>query len=126
MANFSHYFNSRFAGCRLLAEAFDQHRNRDVRIYQIPGQMDCVGVCDQVDRWIAPVTPDIFSVNIHQLIRDLHDGKDIKLPVRAGKASEPSKSPRRRLILETEASPPPEDPEPVRRRPTTKRRTLIN
>lgn len=133
MANFAHYFNSRFAGCQLLAEAFDQHRDRDVRIYRLPGQMECVGVSDGIDRWVAPVTPDIFSVNIHQLMRDLHDGKQISLPVRAGKAQEPSKRARRRLITETEASPPEADPEPVLRRPRaslaptpTKRRALLN
>lgn len=104
MANFAHYFNSRFAGCRLLAKAYDQHRNRDVSIYQIPGQVDCVGVSDTIDRWIAPVSPELFSVNIHQLMRDLQSGVDVKLPVLSPKL-EPKPSGRARRVLIEDQSP---------------------
>lgn len=117
MASFKHYFNSRFAGCRLLAEAFDQHRNRNVSIYQIPGHIDVVGVSDTIDRWIAPVAPELFSVNIYQLMRDLHDGKDIKLPIRSPLLAQSGKKGRRALIDEAHANPPPAEPEPVKRRP---------
>ena len=115
MANFKHYFDCRFAGCTLLAKAFDQHRNRDVNIYQIPGHVDVVGVSDTVDRWIAPVAPELFSINIQQLLRDLHSGVPIKLPVTSSK---PVKTSRRALIIEEPANPPADDPEPILRRPS--------
>lgn len=130
MANFKHYFDSRFAGCRILAHAYDQHRNRDVTIYQLPGYVDCVGVSDTVDRWIAPVAPNLFSVDIYQLFRDLHDGKDVKLPLRAGKPGEGQKRARRALIEDDAVVAPPTEPEPVLRRPSksesqSRRRILI-
>jgi hypothetical protein len=107
MANFAHYFNSRFAGCQCLAHAFDQHRNRDVKIYQIPGVVDCVGVSDGVDRWIAPVAPELFSVNIQKLLRDLQEGVSIKLPVNGlDQSKKEPRSARRRLLLDSEAPAP--------------------
>lgn len=118
--NFAHYFNNRFAACRLIAETFDQHRDRDVKIYQIPGQVDCVGVSDGIDRWIAPVAPELFQVNIHQLMRDLSDGKDIKLPVRAGR---PVKTSRRALLADSDAVAPPMEEEAVLRRPSKSQST---
>ena len=111
--NFSHYFNNRFAGCRLIAEAYDHCRLRDVKIYLIPGQVDCVGVCDTVDRWIAPVAPDLFTVDIQQVLRDIFAGKDVKLPVRAPALI---KQARRPLILEPPTSPPESEPAPPKRR----------
>jgi len=99
MPNFAHYFNSRFAGCRCLAHTFDQHRNRNVKIYQLPGHMDAVGVSDGVDRWVAPVSPELFRVNIQKLLRDLQDGADIKLPVVAlGDQQSAPRRPRRHLL----------------------------
>lgn len=129
--SFNQYFNSRFAGCRTLAHAFDQHRNRDVTIYQIPGRLDCVGVSDGVDRWIAPVVANIFSVDIEQLFRDLQSGVQVKLPLEARQAS--VKPRRRALLAEDGASPSDPEPELVRRRPsksetpvaTPRRRVLI-
>lgn len=106
MANFAHYFNSRFAGCRLLALTWDHCRHRDVKIYQVPGHMDCVGVSDGVDRWIAPVAPDLFSVDIQKLLRDLQEGENIKLPVVAPALAKKEPRSRRRLLLEADEQPP--------------------
>jgi hypothetical protein len=131
MANFAHYFNSRFAGCRLLAKAWDQHRERDVSIYQIPGQVDCVGVSDTIDRWIAPVAPELFNVNIHQLFRDLQSGVEIKLPIIAPRLGATVKTSRRALIAGPPLGITPDLFECVRRRPgksdapATNRRALI-
>lgn len=113
MSRFNHYFNNSFASCRHLANAFDPHRNRDVRIYQIPGEVECVGVSDGVDKWIAPVVAELFTVNILKLMRDLQDGIPIKLPVMSGQ-----KRTRRVLMESTEAIPPPEEPEVIPRRPS--------
>lgn len=129
--SFNQYFNSRFAGCRTLAHTYDQHRNRDVTIYQIPGRLDCVGVSDNVDRWIAPVAPNLFSVDIEQLFKDLQSGVPVKLPIVAGK-SQP-RTGRRALLSEDGPSPSDPEPEVVRRRPskpqtpapTSRRRVLI-
>ena len=127
MSNFKHYFDSRFSGCRLIAKAFDQHRTRDVSIYLIPGNMEVVGVSDGVDRWVAPVAPELFSVNIQQVVRDIHSGVDIKLPVVAGKPA--PRTGRRALISEEAPNPPPEPETQVLRRPgkaeSTPRRRII-
>lgn len=57
---FNSYLNGHFKSCRLLATARDTHRERDVRVYQIPGEFEIVGVCDGVDAWIAPVTAGVY------------------------------------------------------------------
>lgn len=81
MSKFNTYFNNDFAGCRLLAKAYDHCRDRNVNIYLVPGFDDCVGVSDGTDKWIAPVIADPFSVNVAQIIADIRDGKSPKLPV---------------------------------------------
>lgn len=127
--NFSHYFNNRFSGCRLIAEAYDHCRLRDVKIYLIPGQVDCVGVCDTVDRWIAPVAPDLFTVDIQQVMRDIFAGNNIQLPVRAPALVKRS---RRAIISEDPPDPPELEKTPVKRRPlltepaAPTRRKLLN
>lgn len=114
MANFAHYFNSNFASCRHLANAHDQHRVRDVRIYQIPGEVDFVGVTDGVDKWIAPVADELFSVNIKKLLRDLQDDPGIRLPITG---SERRQRPRRALIVDNEVLIPAEPQQSLQRRP---------
>jgi hypothetical protein len=76
MTRFNHYFANHFSACRLLAEAYDHCRNRDVRIYLVPGEMEFVGVTDGIDCWIAPVRAELFSVNIQRIIQDIHAGLD--------------------------------------------------
>lgn len=108
MANYKHYFNNGFAGCRLLAHAHDNHRDRSVRVYQIPGEVECVGVTDGVDKWIAPVIANPFSLNIGDLIKRLASGEQIKLPVNADPpAKAPVKSTRRALLPDSPTQPPP-------------------
>lgn len=119
MSRFNHYFNGDFSGCRHLANAHDPHRDRDVRIYQIPGEIECVGVTDGVDKWIAPVVAELFTVNILKIMRDLHDGIALKLPITSGQ-----KRARRVLMTETEAIPPHQEPDPVRRRPSKSQPTI--
>lgn len=101
MNRFNQYFANDFKACRLLAYARDHCRNRDVSLYQIPGEMECVGVTDGTDKWIAPAVESIFSVNVKQLLRDIFDGKPIPSP-------RPPASSRVRLEVD--------DPEPEPRR----------
>lgn len=77
MANYKLHMNSKFASCRLLAHARDNHRNRDVKLYAIPGEFDVVGVSDGVDVWIAPTSINPFSVNVKQLLEKLARGEDL-------------------------------------------------
>lgn len=111
MANYKHYFNNNFAGCRHLAYAQDMHRNREVRVYQIPGEIECVGVTDGVDKWIAPVIANPFSLNIGELIKRLASGEQIKLPVGTPPGQAPVKSSRRALVEPDPTQP----PKPARR-----------
>lgn len=62
----------------LLANARDEHRNRDVRLYLMPGEFETVGVTDGTDAWVAPVIADPFSVNIARLMQDVREGKIIR------------------------------------------------
>lgn len=66
--------SSGYAGCLLLAYAHDNYRDREVRIYRIPGAEDAVGITDGTDYWIAPVAPSLFSVDVRKIMRDLYDG----------------------------------------------------
>lgn len=75
MTRFNSYFASGFAGCRLLAEAFDHCRNRQVKIYQVPGEFDFVGISDGHETWIAPAVASVFSVNVRQILDDIKAGK---------------------------------------------------
>lgn len=72
--SYKQFINSNFAGCRLLAETRDIHRNRDVRVYMLPTDRDHVGVSDGVDCWIAPVVADPFQVDVRKLIADIDCG----------------------------------------------------
>lgn len=71
MSKYNHYMNSHFSGCRKLADARDNVRMRDVRLFELPGNLDHVGVSDGVDAWIAPVIAEPFSVNCRKLLNDL-------------------------------------------------------
>lgn len=84
MADWKHYMSTHFSSCTLLARARDHHRERDVRIYVIPGVGDSVGISDGTDDWIAPVSADCFSVNVKRLLEDLHAGKGIPAAALAG------------------------------------------
>lgn len=112
MSKFNTYFNNDFSGCRLLAKAYDHCRDRNVNIYLVPGFDDCVGVSDGTDKWIAPVIADPFSVNVAQIIADIRDGKNPKLPVIGNNAAQVAQEAahvprtRRKLIATAEAPQP--------------------
>lgn len=75
MSRFNRLFASGFAGCRLLANAHDNARNRDVRLYQVPGEFDYIGVTDGHESWIAPAVASVFSVNVRRMLDDIQAGK---------------------------------------------------
>jgi len=118
MSRFNSYFVNHFGGCRHLASTHDQHRNRDVKIYQVPGYSDVVGVTDGVDCWVAPVSHEIFKVDIKKLLADLQAGKAIHLPVTAGLKS----SARRRISFDEGDSAPPEAQNEPKARPSQSQR----
>ena len=113
MTYFARYFNNNFAGCRLIAHARDPHRNRDVSIYLMPGNLTEVGVTDGVDKWICPVICNPFSVDIIKLVRAISNGEPIPTPVKPKEGGArratieatpdaPIKSLRRSLLAPTE------------------------
>lgn len=108
MHSFKTFINSGFSGCRHVASGRDPHRQRDVRIYAMPGIFDYVGAHDGVDSWVAPVAANPFDVNIVRLMADLQAGKSIPTPA--------ALEPRRRLRLaEPPSQPPTTQPEPRKR-----------
>lgn len=72
---YNRYFESQFAGCLLLAKAFDPHRNREVELRMLPGEFEVVGVSDGTDCWIAPVSGDPFSVSVKRILDGIREGK---------------------------------------------------
>lgn len=121
MANFKLYMNSNYAGCRLVATGYDPHRKRDVRMYQIPGEPEALGVSDGTDRWIAPLSSP-FLKPVLDAIRQSVSGEAVTFPVvlqeRPGGAvgqrrerrriqhDEPQAAPRqRRVIIREEPTP---------------------
>lgn len=88
-----------FDGRRLLAEAFDMHRNREVRIYMLDGTWEYVGVTDGVDAWIAPVVAEPFSVNLQRIFDAIRDGKNPQV-VKPGQKLEVLKKAERRRIVD--------------------------
>lgn len=73
---YRNWINCHFDNCRLLANAYDEHRNRAVRVFMMPGVFDVVGVSDGVDAWVAPVIADPFSVSVKRILDDIQAGKD--------------------------------------------------
>jgi hypothetical protein len=109
---YRNFINSHFDGCRLLANAYDEHRNRAVRIFMMPGQFDVVGVSDGTDSWVAPVIADPFSVSVKRILDDIQAGKDpvvetkgrrrVQLLQQAQEITQSSTS-RKRVALRSEA-----------------------
>lgn len=106
MNRFNEYMANHFGSCRLLAHAQDLHRNRMVKIYQVPGHMDVCGVTDGVEAWIAPVSPNLFSVNVARLYEDIAAGRPIDKPTMVQGARRP------RVKLHTDE---PSEPIPTRK-----------
>lgn len=112
MSRYNHYFASFFAGCRVIAQGRDEHRNRDVTVHLLPGEFDVVGIQDGVDAWIAPVSvaPSALFDRVRRAIFALKEGK----PIDTGPTPSDDPPARRRITL------PPQDvvepPSPPRRR----------
>lgn len=70
-----YHINNRFGACHHIANARDEHRNRDVRLFHIPGEFEYIGINDGVDCWICPVKADPFSANTPRLLEDIRAGK---------------------------------------------------
>lgn len=71
------HFNNFFQHCRLLAETFDVHRHREVKVYMIPGELSVVGVTDGVDCWAAPTAINPFSCDVPDLLRRILAGENV-------------------------------------------------
>jgi len=110
MTIYNRYLKNHFSECRHIANARDEHRNRDVRLYAIPGVFDWVGVFDGVDAWVAPTIIQPFSVDVRKLLSMVAAGERIDLE------RPPPK--RRHIALPPGESPPPQQP-PSRRRIVT-------
>lgn len=108
MSFFGDYVRSNFSACRHIADARDQHRERDVRIYMMPGEFDHVGVHDGTDSWIAPVIADPFSIDIKRTLQDIREGKPVSKHPKRHKlsvellATTPTPSRRIRNVLRTD------------------------
>src|SRR3954463_522104 len=80
---FNHYLNAHFqqGECRLIAHARDECRQRDVRLYAIPGFWDVVGVTDGTDAWIAPAAAAPFfktaTGDVADIMRKLRNGDSL-------------------------------------------------
>ncbi len=102
MSRFNHYFANDFASCKLIAYARDNCRGRDVRIFKMPDNVECVGVSDGVDKWIAPVIANPFSIDIIKWMKNHIDGIPNPKPEPPGAP----KQGRKRIVLEDEGKPP--------------------
>lgn len=96
MSRFNTYFNNDFRGCTLLAYAYDKCRNRQVRIFMMPGYLEDVGISDGVDKWVCPVAANAFSVDVRKLIGNILAGIPNPKPVPPG---DPGRR-RRQLVLD--------------------------
>lgn len=105
------HFNNFFQHCRLLAETFDAHRHRDVKVYMIPGELSVVGVTDGVDCWAAPTVINPFSCDVPDLLRRILAGENVPVmrvgPTGRMVASKPEAQelPKTRRRLEPEQQP---------------------
>ena len=95
---FNHLFASQFGSCRLLKKGHDPHRNRDVRIYALPGEFEIVGMTDGVDCWVAPVATG-FLEDVRKLLARIRAGEDVR-------AVEDDRPPARRRINVSEGQSP--------------------
>lgn len=126
--NFKHYMMTHYAGCRLVARGYDPHRERDVRMYQIPGTMDVLGVDDGTDRWIAPLGSP-FLDKVADALSAERDGADVAFPILLGQR--PNATGRRKLLDDAPATQPPPRArkqlvdEPAAPQPPIRRRALL-
>lgn len=89
MSDYKYHLSHRFGtGCTLVAMARDEHRNREIKLYHMPGNFEYVGVNDGVDVWICPVNADPFGANTPRLFEDIRTGKRLDPPSLAPKKRE--------------------------------------
>ena len=85
MSDYKYHIGNKFGACRHIANAHDPHRDREVKLYHIPGNFEYVGMCDGTDAFVCPVNIDPFSAGIARLFADIRAGKEIvvgSLPAR--------------------------------------------
>lgn len=80
VSDLKYHQKSNFAQCRHIANAYDPHRLRDVKLYHIPGDFTVVGVSDGVDTWIAPTACNPFSVDVVRLYERIRNGEILEAP----------------------------------------------
>lgn len=105
MTRFNKYFANDFGSCRLIAYGYDVYREREVKVYLMPGDVENVGLTDGVDKWIAPVSADPFGgkgLSIQRIVRDIAAGVKVDPPVRPSLV----KSRGRRALLDAPPEPP--------------------
>src|SRR5487761_2681130 len=103
MPDWKNLMISQFSSCKLLAVSRDLNRDRDVRIYHIPGCFTEVGIADGTDSWIAPAAASCFDAPIQKLLEEIRlTGRLPVTPFIARKAAppEPQRRERRRVIIE--------------------------
>ena len=74
---YNHLFANHFGSCRLLKVGHDPHRNRDVKIYAVPGEFDVVGISDGTDCWVAPINTG-FLEDVRKMLERIRAGEDVK------------------------------------------------
>ena len=80
VSDLKYHQKNNFAQCRHIANAYDPHRHRDVRLYHIPGDFTIVGVSDGTDTWIAPTSCNPFSVDVVRLYERIRNGEILEAP----------------------------------------------
>lgn len=114
MSRFNNYFTSGFSGCKLVATGYDPHRERDVRMFLIPGHIDVLGVTDTVDSWIAPLSSP-FLEKVAKAVASHFAGHPPAFPIVLGTRPGAPDGPRAGVRVRLRATPP-EDPQPARKR----------
>lgn len=92
MKQFKEHINGKFGSCVHIANARDEHRGREVKLYHIPGDFEYVGVADGTDCWIAPVIADPFSAACARQLAKIRAGERIVL-------EQPVNQARRRTVV---------------------------
>lgn len=73
---YNSHFANHFGSCRLLKTGRDPHRERDVKIYALPGEFDVVGITDGTDSWVAPVATG-FLEDVRKMLQRIQSGTDL-------------------------------------------------
>jgi hypothetical protein len=111
ISSFKYWMGSKFEGCIHIASTHDPYRNRDVKVFAMPGDFELVGISDGVDCWICPVSANPFirfGVDVKALLGTLRDGT-FRGPALAGTLQRrriiDQQPPERRVIAEVQQQP---------------------